>query len=528
MSRVLTNSTSLRVAIESSIGVLPASPEWTIVEFDTIGAYGAIITTVVRRPISQDRGRKKGTVTDLDSTVEYETDLTVDAFQLFGEGFMFAEYGNVEFNLRAGGATPVPPPAVAAGGTFTIDSASALLAGKVQFVGGAAISLLWSKGYLEAINNGLHALAVDLGSTDVLVDVATVLVDETPPTNATLEVAGMRTDDLTLTITGSTATLVSAADIDWTTLGLNDGQYIHIGSPDANGDVQNAYDDAGTDDVFGFARIQAGGITATTLSLDKLDANLGSAGPHTPETIDVMYGRFLRNVPVTADADDTRFLERTYQFEAAYPDLGGVGVDEFEYAIGNFLNEMAFNLPLTDKSTLGMNFIGTNSDDITASRKTNAATAVSPLKTTAFNTSSDIISITTDVISLVSDVCFKSLTLTILNNVSPEKCLGTLGAVFVNAGLFEANLEGQMLFTNKSIINAIKNNTTVTFAAILANEDGAIAIDMPELTFGGGGREFPVDQSVLVNITGASFTSSTFGYDIGISLFPAVPGVLAA
>lgn len=524
MARVLTNSTGLRVATEASIGVLPGSPLWTVVEFDTIGAYGAIITTVVRRPISQDRGRKKGTVTDLDSTVEYETDLTVEGFQLFAEGFMFAEYANVEFSLRAGVGT-TPPPAVAAGGVFTVDSASALLAGKVQFNALFPISLAFSKGYTNGINNGLHVLAADLAPAGTSLDVTTVLVDETPPTNATLEICGLRTDDLTLTITGSTATLVSAADVDWTTTGIQIGQFIHIGSADALGAVQNAYDDVGTDDVFGYARVTA--LDATTLTLDKLDPNLGSAGPHTPETIDVMFGRFLRNVPVTADVDDSRFLERTYQFEASYPDLGGVGVDEFEYAIGNFANEMAFNLPLTDKSTVGMGFIGTNSDDITPTRKTGAAAATDPLRTTAFNTSSDIISITTDIISLVSDVCFKSLTLTILNNVSPEKCLGTLGAVFVNAGLFEANLEGQMLFTNKSIINAIKNNTTVTFTSILANEDGGIALDLPEMTFGGGGREFPVDQSVLVNITGASFTSNQFGYDLGISLFPNVPGVVA-
>lgn len=520
MARVLTNSTSLRVAIESSIGVLPGSPQWTIVEFDTIGAYGAIITTVVRRPISLTRGRKKGTVTDLDSTVEYETDLTVEGFQLFAEGFIFAEYANVEFNLQDGTGT-IPPPAVSGTDDFTIDAASALLAGKVQFAAGAAISLAWAKGYTNAANNGLHALNVDLASTDVVLQVASTLVSETPPTNATLEICGMRTDDLTLTITGATATLVSAADINWTTTGLLVGQFIHIGSPDTAGDVQNAYS---TDSVFGYARVTA--ITTTTLTLDKLGVAL-TGGPHTPETIDVMFSRFLRNVATDADSDDTRFLERTYQFEVAYPELGGAATPEFEYAIGNFANEMTFNLPLTDKSTVGMGFIGTNSDDVTPSRKTNAATAVSVLKNTAFNTSSDIISITTDVVSLVSDVCFKSLTMALLNNVSPEKCLGTLGAVFVNFGLFETNLEGQMLFTNKSIVNAIKNNTTVTFTAILANEDGGIVLDMPELTLSGGGREFPVDQSVLVNITGTSFTSSTFDYDIGISLFPAVPGVLS-
>ncbi len=522
MSRVLTNNTSMRVATEASIAVLPGSPEWALVEYNDITTYGATTTSVVRRPVGQDRGRKKGTVTDEDSAVEYETDLTVDVFQLFAEGFIAAEYSNVEFSLRTTGGV-LPPPAVAAGGVFTIASASQLLADKMQWVSGAANTLLWSKGYTNAINNGLHVLAADVGLAAVAVDVTTVLVDETPPTNATLEVCGMRTDDITLTITGSTATLASAADIVWTTLGLTVGQEIHIGSPNSAGVLQNGYTTGGV--AFGYCRITA--ITAATLTVDKIDANMSDAGsPYSPETIDIMFGRFCRDVPVTEDADDTRFLERSYQFEETYPDLDSVGVDEFEYAVGNFMNEFGFNLPLADKATLNLNFIGTTSDDLTTSRKTGASTAVLPLRDTAFNTSTDIVSITTDVISLVADVCFKSMTISFLNNVSPEKCLGTLGAVFMNTGLFEVNLEGQMLFTDSSIVNAIKNNTTVTFQTIQANEDGAISIDMPELTLTGGDREFPVDQSVLVNIVGNSFTSSQFGYNVGISLFPAVPGVL--
>lgn len=528
MTRVLTNNAGLRVTIESSIGVLPGSPAWNVVEFDNISAYGAVITTVARRPISQDRGRRKDVVTDLDSSVEYETDITVDALVLFGEGFLFAEYTNVEFNLKLVGA---PPTATATTDDFNIDAASALLGGKAQFGTGFA-SLVFTKGYTNAANNGLHALAVDLASTDTTVQVATTLVTETPPANAICQFVGIRTDDFTLTIDAglATGTLVSALDIDPTTLGLTVGQYIHIGSGDtstAGSPLQNAPQIAATT-VSGYARVTQ--LSATTITFDKADANLGAGAAGSSsgsEIIDLMFGRFLRNVPVTADADDNRYLERTYQFEASYPDLGGVGVDEYEYAIGNFANEIAFNVPLTEKATGTFGFIGTNSDDITVTRKTNAAAAVSPLLTSGFSTAANISSITTDVISSVSDVCFKSITLTLLNNVSPEKCLGTLGAVFVNAGLFQADVEGQMLFTDKSIVNAIKGNTTVTMAFIFENEDGSAAFDLPAMTLSGGGREFPVDQSVLVNITGASFTSNQFGFDLGISLFGEVPGVLS-
>ncbi len=528
MARVNTNNTSLRFAIESSIGVLPGTPLWRIAEFETIGAFGAQITTVVRRPISEDRGRKKGTTTDLDSTVEFETDLTVEAFNDYAEGFVFAEAANVEFDLTGpklvDAALDVTGTGYALGAALSTFTNGTLLAGKSVFAAAQGISLYFAQGYLTAGNNGLKAVDADVAAASTEVTAAGLAV-ETAPTNARVELAGVQVSDgdLTLTVSGSTATLVSGADIaDWAVLGIQVGQEIHIGSAvDVTGVLQNAMIDTVDDDIFGYARVTS--ISTVTLNLDKLGAayvtgdNTGSGITH------IMFKQFIRNVQVTANADDNRFLERTYQFEVAYPDLGGAGTDEYEYAIGNFANEIAINFPLTDKGTLSFGFIGTNSDDITPTRKTAASTALSALRTTAFNTSSDLISLTTDVVSLVSDVCFKSLTLTISNNVSPEKCLGTLGAVFVNSGLFEVNLEGQMIFTNKQIINAIKNNDTVTFQAIFRNDNGGFCIDIPELTFSGGDREFPQDASVLVNISGASFTSNTFGYDMGISLFAAVP-----
>jgi hypothetical protein len=522
MSKVSTNNCGLRYAIESTIGALPGSPIWRVLEPNTIGAYGATITTVARRPISPTRGRRKGTVVDLNSSVEFEADFTMDAFSDFAEGLVFAEFANKEFDLKASTGT-VPPPATT--NAYTIDAASALLAGKMQWVTASYGTLLFAKGYAIAANNGLKVLTADVASTDTSIAVAGQgVVAETPPTNASLQVAGVRIlddEDLTLTVTGSTATLVSAGAItNWATLGLRAGQFIHIGSSTTVGAVQNALGAGGTA-VFGYARITS--ISGATLNLDKLDVNLSSSAGAATFSQDIMFGRFLRNVPVSADADDNRYLQRSFQFEASYPNLGGAGVPEYEYAIGNLADTLAFNLPLTEKATMGFGFIGTNSDDITASRKTGASTAILPLRTTALNTSSDIASITSDVVSLASEVCFKGLTVTINNSVSPEKCLGHLGASDMNVGLFEVTIEGQMLFTNKAIVNAIKNNTTVTFTCIVKNDDGAVAVDMPELTLGGGGREFPVDESVLVNITGDSFTSSLYGYDLGISMFPSVP-----
>ena len=532
MSRVLSNNATLKYAVESTtIGTLPTTDLWRSLEPNSISAYGAAITTVSRRPISQDRGRKKGTVTNLESSVEFEGDLTMDSFTDFAEGFVFAEMANTEFSLKDGTGT-IPPPAVATTDDFTVDSVSAALAAKMVYAVGQGITLVYALGYSNAANNGIHALNVDVGSTDTTIQVASTLVAETPPTNATLDVCGIRVSDGDITLgtpSGGIATLTSAADIaNWATLGIQAGMFILIGSPTGTAGVaQNALSDSTADDTYGYARVRT--VASNVLTLDKLATTLDSGANNTGDGVcDILFGRFLRNVAVTADADDTRYAERSYTFEATYPDLGGVGTDEYEYAVGNFANELSLNLPLTDKATATWGFIGTNTQDITATRSATSAPAgpgagVDTLRTTALNTTSSFAALTTDVISAVSDVCFKSLTLTINNNVSPENCLGTLGASFVNAGLFEVNMEGQMLFTDKAIVNAVKNNTTVTFLAILSNDNGAFAFDIPALTFGGGDREYPVDQSVLVNVTGEAFNDPTGAIpnvSLGMSFFP--------
>jgi hypothetical protein len=528
MARVLTNNVSLAYAIESSIGTLPGSPTWRVLEPNDIGRFGAEITTVARRPISKNKQRRKGTVTDLTSGVEFNGDLTMSAFQDFAEGFVFAEWANTEFYLRATGAVN-PPSATATTDVFNIAAASTLLGGKLVYALGGAKSLLFAKGYAQSANNGLHVLDADVAPTDTTASVASTLVTETPPTSASLVVAGVRVidADLTFTKSGSTATLVSAADItNWATLGIQAGMFIHIGSADANGAVQNALSDSTADDTYGYARVSS--VSGATLNLDKLDPNLAASADNSGTGVaDILFGRFLRNVAVDADADDNRYLERSFQFEATYPDLGGVGTDKYEYAAGNFANEMSLNLPLADKATVDFGFVGTDTEPPTTTRATNADSAILPNKVVALNTSTNIAVLSTDVVSAVSDVCFKSLTLTINNAVTPEQCLGTLGAAFVNSGILEVSLSGQMLFTDSAIVSAVRNNTTVTFLAIIANEDGALCLDLPSMTLGGGDKEFPVDQSVLVNLTGETFEDATLGTSIGISMIEGVPYVAA-
>jgi acetyl-CoA carboxylase carboxyl transferase subunit alpha len=83
MGRVSTNNVGLAYTVESALGVPGTS--WVQLEPNDITSFGATISKVARNPISARRDRRKGVVTDLDSAVEFEADLTASAFTDFVE-----------------------------------------------------------------------------------------------------------------------------------------------------------------------------------------------------------------------------------------------------------------------------------------------------------------------------------------------------------------------------------------------------------------------------------------------------------
>lgn len=503
MGRVLTNFISLAYSIESALGV--AGTAWKSVEPNGINTFGATTTKVSRNPISKRRRRRKTSVTDLDSAVEFETDLMVDTFADFVEGFMFSTAINADGVFVGSDVT-------ASG--YTIPAATAAQAAKFQWVTGGHASLVYAQGYVNAGNNGLKALTADLGSTDTALPV-TGLTAETAPTNAQVELAGVRAQlgDLAISVSGTVATLSSgnnaATDnINFTTLSLHVGQIIHIGGLTGANQFANGA---------GYGRITS--ITAGAITLDKLSSTIAT-DTGAAQTIDLLFGRFIRDV----DVDDADFIQRSFTFEGAYPNLGTGGVTEYEYPNGNFCNQMQFNLPLTDKATVTFGFVGLDTPVPTSTRKTGGDSAVDPLLTSMFNTSSDIarIRITqVDETGLTTD--FKSLKVTLNNNVTPEKVLGTLGGKYMNIGNFEVDIEAQLLFTDPAVVTAIRNNTTVTMDFGITNDEGAIFVDIPSLTLGDGKKEFPVNASVLINVTVQPYGDPTLGTSIGISMLPVVP-----
>lgn len=508
MGRVLTNNVGLVYSIESALGV--AGTVWKQLEPNDIPAMGAEITTVARSPISRSRQRRKGTITDLDSAVEVEHDLTVSVFRDFIEGFMFARGVNTDVTeLTAASATTGPN---------TYAGLTALVAAQAPKFN--INSLLWVTGGASQ-NNGLKTVSVAAATSNTTLTVGETLVAETAP--LVVSFAGRRipsasTPTWDWDAVNKTATLTSTGiGTALAALGLTVGQMAHVGSiASLGGAIQNAFQNSVANDMYGYARVRS--ISANAVVFDKVAARLqfdDLTAPATP--VDLVFGEFVRNVPV-GNAD---YLERSFQFEASFPNLGTGGAENYEYGVGNFCNEVSFELPLADKAMASFAFIGTDTEPTTAVRKSGASAASLPRKTSALNTTSDLARLRinrVDDTGLTTD--FKSITLTLNNNVSPEKVLGKLGARFMNTGNFEVDVETQVLFSSPDVTAAIRQNTTVTMDFILQNDDGAIAIDLPSVTLGGGDREFPANESVLMNVTTQAFADPVLNTSLGVSIFP--------
>lgn len=525
MARVLTNTTALALATQEARGTLGADPEWKTLEPNDIGRFGTEITAVERNPISNIRQRRKGTAVDLDSGVEFEADLTCDLIDDVIEGFLFANAVNADLTFRAANA----------GATgWTIPAATAAQGAKIQFTSGGPITLVYSRGYAAAANNGLFELTADTASTGTLL-ARTGLTTETAPANAEVSVCGIRCEagDLAVSVSSGIATLTSGNnaavnDVDFTTLGLTVGQRIHVGG------LTDTNRFAGVAAVsYGSGRIRT--IAAGTLTLDKLDDTLiasdgtddGAGGTLVP--VDLLFGRFVRNVAT----NHASFLERYHQVELEEPNLYETEPatpvaepDGYSYALDNLMDALSLALPLTDKATCTVGMIGTDTEDPVdgASRKTNAATPREPLLTEPFNTSADYFRLRiagVDDTGILSD--FKDLTLTIANGVSGERVQGTFGPKYLNIGNFLIDLEATALFTSRAVIAAIRALTTVSFDFGLVNDDGAVHFDVPSATIEGGAREFPRDESVRIGLTLKAFVDSFFGTSLGVSLFPIYP-----
>jgi hypothetical protein len=495
--RVLTNNTALSYTIESALGT--PGTTWKLLEPNDLKKWGATIKTEERNPINADRNRQEGAVTDMDSGVELDCDLTLEAWNDFCEGFLFAVFK---------GATVFQVTGVTSTG-YTVASGGAL----------PANYLVYARGFVNTANNGLKVVGAASTGTEIKTSglVAETISNPTV-TNASVSICGIQGASGDFKIDASQNFTTAALDFTALTgFTLLPGTWVFIGGSAAGNQFATAADR-------GPARINS--VAATVLTLAKRSA-VYTADTGVGKTIHLYFGRFCRNVA----ASSADYLERSFTFEAAFKNLQNPGPgDGYEYSRGNYCNMLELDLTLATLAKLSYGFVGQTTDNPTTSRLSGASTPGTPVAITGFATATalstssalgrlritevDETGLTTD----IRDAKFK-----INNNVTGEKVLGNLGPKYLNVGDLEVDIEMELMFTEMNVVTAIRNYRTVTMDFLIANGDGGILYEIPSLKLTDGTKNLPLNESVTLKTTGQAIKDKTFGYSLGITVFPFIP-----
>lgn len=495
-AKIDSNITGLRYAEEATPKVLPGSPIWYPLEPNSYKDFGGNVKTQARTPISSNRQRKKGVVTDVDASGGFQTDVTQENIQDLMQGFMFADFRR---KAEKSDLTSV----VASDHSYNAAS------GMGVFVVGA---LLMAKGFTTSGNNGLKRVTTAASGKTI---VAETLYDETPSASAKLVRVGDQATSGDLNIdAGGDLPLLKSTTLDFTTLGLIPGEWIFIG-----GDVSgNKFATAANN---GWKRVKA--IAAGALTLDKSDTTMVTDNG-SGKTIRIFYGRVLRN------EDTSLIVQRTYQLERTlgYPDTDNPTDAQAEYLLGALANEANFKFSTADKLTCELNFIAAEHELVDTATGLKSGDRPDIVEATAFNTSSDFSRIKMNIVDGSNEnplALFAYVTeaaMSIKNNVSPNKVIGSIGAVDMTAGNFEVSGTMTAYFSTVEAIQAVKDNASVTLDMIIAKDNAAILFDLPVITLGEGRAKIEQDQAVTLPL-GFDGAIGPNGYTLMQIFFDYVP-----
>ena len=509
MAQVLTEGVNLAVVQEATLGAaVPPTTNWFNLQPNSLGTLGPQMKKVARDPISKNRQKQKGLLVDMDSSLSWEADVTKDLVDIF-HGAMFISA--VKHNGGTG-LSLFRPTAVVDGGVspdeYTVAASGAL----------AANVLLFARGFTNAVNNGLKLIVATSTATAIKVATGSLAAEAAPPSNATVDIVGVQgaATDIGMDASGN----LTAAILNFTTLGLQVGQWIYlptIAEATAMGNANFAFTAA----YSGFARIKA--IAAGLLTLERRSWTVGAAeAAGASKLIRVFFGRWARNVAI----DSADYLASSFAFEVTYPNLGAGPVSEYEYPLGNHVDEWVWNLSLTDKATVQMLFTGTTCADPTTARVTGPSIARNPVTNLGVSTSTDLMRLrisNVDETGVSTD--FQNIKITIANNVEPQKQLGTLGATLLNIGKFEVTVEADCIFTSDAVVKAVRDNRTCSMDVALRNGDFGALFDLSSMTIDATDRKFETNKSVMISAKVSGFQDEVTGFTAGLTVFPYLPRV---
>ena len=433
--------------------------------------FGGEISTVARNPINPSRQRKKGVVTGLSANGGFSSDITQTNLQDIMQGFMYAD------DRKKPNQAPT---------SITVTSIYNV-ADETGFVVG---DLIFASGFVDAANNGLKNVSVVAAGA---ITVSQTLVDNGSTVGTIIKVGLVAAaGDLDIDASGTLPAITSTI-IDFTTLGLIPGEWVYIGGDTVGESYTNAENN-------GFARIRS--VAANLLTFDKTSSTMITEAS-TTETIHLYFGTVLKNEL------GTLIKRRTYQLERTLgaSDDASPSQIQSEYVVGSVPSEFTLNIPSEDKITIDLSFVGIDVEQRTGVTGVKTGTRPSLVEADAFNTSSDFSRIKLakvvpgDAAPIDLFAFAQEMTLTLNNNVEPNKALGVLGSFEVSAGTFEIGGSMTAYFADNDAASAIRDNDDITFDVHMIKQNAGITFDVPLLSLGDGRPSVEQDQPITLPLT---------------------------
>lgn len=509
------NITGLYIAEEVSLLTLPgtegADAIWYEREPNSYADFGGEYGLTTRNPITHDRQRRKGAVTDVNPSGGFNEDLTPNNFPWLAQGFLFAD-AREKFSTQ-----PLNGTQRAVTGVTTTDDRYAAAAGMMGFpVGG----LVYASGFTASANNGLKTVTT---TNAAYIGVSQNLADETPGSKAKLDLVGFQFGSGTMSLDAAADNLkLVSSTTDMTTLGLSVGEWVFVG-----GDTTAMrFADTGNGSPF-YARISA--IAAGSLTFDKTTGiQLDDAG--TGKTIQIFFpSKLVRN-----EEDCTLIKMRSYTLERQ---IGcGAGEVQAEYVRGAVPNELTINIPTPGadaKVNFDMAFVGMEVDYRDDAEGVYDGTRVGSLNEGFFSTGLNVYQNKlavidpstlnpTDLVAYLSEA-----TITVSNNVSGVKAIGSFGNAGTNVGSFDVGATTTGWWNGVAVPLAVRNSEDATWHTILTKQNTAIVFDMPLVSLGNGRAAVEGNAPVTIPLD-VSAAKGGAGYTLMICFYPYLPDIAMA
>ena len=249
----------------------------------------------------------------------------------------------------------------------------------------------------------------------------------------------------------------------------------------------------------------------------------------TTEKIQLFFGDVLKNESGTDIVRRSYHLERTL----GAPDNSLPTEIQTEYLVGAVPNELTLNIPTANLVNVDLAFIATDHKQRTGSQGPLQSSVKNPLPSQVFNTTSDFSRIKMASVSSIDEaptplfVFLTEATLTINNNLSPNKAVGVLGAFDITAGTFTVSGSLTAYFGNVSSIAAVRNNSDITLDMAMVKDNQGIVLDIPLVSLGDGRLNVEQDQPITIPLSldaaSASDVDAALGHTILFTYFSYLP-----